>query len=278
MRLVFVGITAVAALCFAACSGSGKKSAGTETPDSAAVAEAEVVPEENVPLRKLSTGSLALIEWKSLGDPDSVSVFYIDTRGDLWDTNVMRIGRHWRNVADTAAMTAMIPENITDTMRMAVNPELFTPEARLIRANMIPLGELRERAAVAEKRQIDEVIGLIKATLVSSFPNDFFAEPLKGVYGKRTQAGGMDRVYLAVKLPELGSDACVDYSTPIKDFKINGIDFERGKVAYTFKSVLHNDCDGSNYVETTDNEVYVTRQDGRLLIAKSADEGFVILP
>lgn len=278
MNKYFVALIVCCGMMFAACSQGSKDAKVTTAADSVRVENQPVAPGENVALTRLDGGNLAVIEWKSLGRPDSVCVFYIDAEGNLWDTNVQRIGREWRNVADTAAMSKMIPESISDTARQVFNPDLFTAEAALVRSNLIPLNEIRDKATIAEKRQVDEVIGLIKAATVSSFPADFFAEPLKSLYGKHAKGSGSDKVYLAVKLPDLGTDECEDFSTPLKDFKINGIDFEKGKVDYTFKSVIHDECDGGTSTRTTNNAVWVTRRDGRLLIAKSADEGYVFVP
>lgn len=272
-----MGLVACGCALIASCSSSDKNSQAA-TVDSAENKVETVVPAENVPLTRLEGGSLAVVEWKSLGEPDSVGVFYIDPEGNLWDTNVRRIGREWKNVADTASLADMIPKEVSDTARKAFNPSLFSDEAALVRSNLIPLNEIRDKANTAEKRQIDEVSGLIKAATASSFPADFFAEPLKSLHGKMKKKGDGDYVYCAVELPELGTDDCQDFSIPVKDFKINGIDFEKGKVDYTYKSVIHDDCDGRTYTKTTNNTVWVTRKDGRLLIVKSADEGYVYVP
>lgn len=277
MKNLFVGLMVCCCAGFVACSSSNKNIEEAAV-DSTANKVEVVVPGENVPLARLEGGSVAIIEWKILGKPDSVGVFYIDADGNLWDTNVQRIGREWKNVADTASLTAMIPKDDTDTARVAFNPALFTDEAALVRSNLIPLNEIRDKAIVAVKRQIDEVTGIIKAATASSFPADFFAEPLKSLHGKMIKKGDREQVYQAVELPFLGTDDCQDFSIPVKNFKINGIDFEKGKVDYTFKSVIHDDCDGGTSTLTTNNTVWVTRKDGRLLIVKSADEGYVYVP
>lgn len=277
MKKSFVALIVCGGAIFAACSGSGKQEKAAADVDSAKVEQKEVVPGENVALTRLSGGNLAVIGWKSLGRPDSVCVFYVDKEGNLWDTNVQRIGREWKNVADTAALSAMIPKNVSDTARVAFNPDLFTADAALVRSNLIPLGEIREKAAMAEKRQTDEVVGLVSAAAASSYPADYFTEPLKSSYGKISRGGG-EKIYLAMNLPDVGTDGCVDYSTPVKDFKIKSLDFEKGMVEYTFKTILHDECDNKSYTETTSNTVWVTRKDGRLLISKSADAGYVYIP